>query len=54
MLDSVGKIVDRMSELKGLASQDPMKSEQDRASYNNEFKDLQVQLYDISNEVQWC
>jgi flagellin len=48
MLDSVGKIVDRMSELKGLASQDPMKSEQDRASYNNEFRDLQIQLYDIS------
>ena len=48
MLDSVGKIIDRMSELKGLASQDPMKSSQDRASYNNEFKDLQVQLYDIS------
>jgi flagellin len=48
MLDSVGKIIDRMSELKGLASQDPMKSTQDRASYNNEFKDLQVQLYDIS------
>ena len=48
MLDTVGKIVDRMSELKGLASQDPMKSAQDRASYNNEFKDLQVQLHDIS------
>ena len=48
MLDTVGKIVDRMSELKGLASQDPMKSDQDRASYNNEFKDLQSQLYDIS------
>ena len=48
MLDSVGKIVDRMSELKGLASQDPMKSDQDRASYNNEFRDLQIQLYDIS------
>jgi len=48
MLESVGKIVDRMSELKGLASQDPMKSAQDRASYNNEFQDLQVQLYDIS------
>lgn len=48
MLNSVGKIVDRMSELKGLASQDPMKNAQDRASYNNEFKDLQVQLYDIS------
>ena len=44
-----------MSELKGLASQDPMKSAQDRASYDNEFKDLQVQLYDISHdEVQWC
>ena len=48
MLDTVGKIIDRMSELKGLASQDPMKSDQDRASYNNEFKDLQTQLYDIS------
>ena len=47
MLDSVGKIIDRMSELKGLSSQDPMKSSQDRASYNNEFKDLQAQLYDI-------
>jgi flagellin len=48
MLDTVGNIIDRMSELKGLASQDPMKSSQDRASYNNEFKDLQTQLYDIS------
>jgi len=50
MLDTVGKIIDRMSELKGLSSQDPMKSEQDRASYNNEFKDLQAQLYDISKQ----
>jgi len=50
MLDTVGRILDRMSELKGLASQDPMKSEQDRASYNNEFKDLQVQLYNISQQ----
>jgi len=50
MLDTVGRIVDRMSELKGLASQDPMKSEQDRASYNNEFRDLQVQLYNISQQ----
>ena len=50
MLDTVGKILDRMSELKGLASQDPMKSDQDRASYNNEFKDLQVQLYSISQQ----
>jgi flagellin len=50
MLDTVGRIVDRMSELKGLASQDPMKSAQDRASYDNEFKDLQLQLYDISQQ----
>jgi flagellin len=48
MLDTVGKIIDRMSELKGLASADPMKSDQDKASYNNEFKDLQAQLHDIS------
>jgi flagellin len=48
MLETAGKIVDRMSELKGVASQDPMKSEQDQASYDNEFRDLQMQLYDIS------
>ena len=48
MLETVGNIIDRMSELKGLASQDPMKSDQDKASYDNEFRDLQVQLYDIA------
>ena len=50
MLETAGKILDRMSELKGLASQDPMKSETDKYSYNNEFKDLQLQLYAISQE----
>ena len=50
MLETVGKILDRMSELKGLASQDPMKNDMDRFSYNNEFKDLQLQLYAISKE----
>ena len=50
MLETVGKIIDRMSELKGLAGQDPMKSEMDKYSYNNEFKDLQMQLYSITNE----
>ena len=50
MLETAGKILDRMSELKGLASQDPMKSESDKYSYNNEFKDLQLQLYAISQE----
>ena len=50
MLDTVGKIIDRMSELKGLASQDPMKSSADRESYNNEFKDLQAQLHSIAKQ----
>jgi flagellin len=50
MLETVGNIIDRMSELKGLSSQDPMKSEQDKATYNNEFRDLQVQLWDISQQ----
>jgi flagellin len=48
ILDTVGKIVDRMSELKGLSSQDPMKNDLDRNTYNNEFKDLQMQLYAVS------
>ena len=48
VLDGVGKIVTRMSELKGLGSQDPMKSSQDIESYNFEFRDLQRQLYDMS------
>ena len=37
-----------MSELKGMATQDPMKSSQDIESYNNEFVDLQKQLRDIA------
>ena len=48
LLETAGRIVMRMSELKGFASQDPLKSDSDIASYNNEFKDLQVQLYQIS------
>jgi flagellin len=50
MLDTVGQIIDRMSALKGLAAADPMKSNADRESYNNEFKDLQAQLYSISQQ----
>jgi len=48
LLHTAGQVVARMSELKGLASQDPMKGAQDIASYNNEFKDLQLQLYNLS------
>ena len=48
LLDTTSKIIMRMSELKGYATQDPLKGESDIASYNNEFKDLQYQLYQIS------
>jgi flagellin len=51
MLNTAGRIVGRMAELKGMATQDPMKSAQDVASYDNEFRDLQVQLYQISQQT---
>jgi flagellin len=51
MLTTAGRIVGRMAELKGMATQDPMKSAQDIASYNNEFTDLQVQLHQISQQT---
>ena len=43
------RIVGRMAELKGMATQDPLKSSQDVESYNNEFRDLQKQLRDITS-----
>jgi len=48
VLEGAGRIVTRMAELKGLGAQDPMKSSQDIESYNLEFRDLQRQLYDMS------
>jgi len=51
MLETAGRIVNRMAELKGMATQDPMKSAQDVLSYDNEFRDLQVQLYQISQQT---
>jgi flagellin len=51
ILSSASKIINRMNELKSLASQDPMKSTQDIASYDNEFRDLQVQIYQMSNQT---
>ena len=47
ILDSAGKIMDRMAELKSL-SQDVLKNSSDIANYNSEFKSLQVQLYQIA------
>ena len=37
-----------MTELKTLAAQDPIKSAQDVINYNGEFKDLQSQLFAVS------
>ena len=48
-LQAAARIVDRMAELKSL-SLDVMKSSSDRANYSTEFKALQQQLYQISQE----
>jgi flagellin-like hook-associated protein FlgL len=47
VLESAGKILDRMAELKAL-SQDVLKNDSDIANYNSEFRNLQVQLYQMS------
>ena len=47
VLESSGMILDRMAELKAL-SQDVLKNDSDIANYNAEFKNLQVQLYQMS------
>ena len=48
ILESAGKIVDRMAELKAL-SQDVLKNTSDIANYNSEFTNLQLQLKDMAN-----
>jgi len=50
VLSAAGRILDRMIELKGM-SQDMLKNEFDNATYNNEFQELQVQLYDMSQQT---
>ena len=47
ILNSSGKIMDRMAELKSL-SQDVLKNSSDIANYNSEFRNLQVQLHQIA------
>ena len=47
VIESSGKILDRMAELKAL-SQDVLKNDSDIANYNAEFKNLQVQLHQMS------
>ena len=48
VLQAAGKIVNRMIELKGL-SDDVMKNASDVENYNREFKDLQMQIYDMAS-----
>ena len=48
VLQAAGKIVNRMIELKGL-SDDVMKNASDVENYNREFKDLQMQIYDMGS-----
>jgi flagellin len=48
ILESAGKIVDRMAELKAL-SQDVLKNTSDIANYNSEFANLQLQLKDMAD-----
>ena len=50
VLSAAGRIMDRMIELKGM-SQDMLKNEFDNATYNNEFQELQVRLYDMSQQT---
>lgn len=47
VLSGAGEILDRMSELKSLYH-DVMKNDTDKASYDKEFRDLQVQLFDMT------
>ena len=44
---NVGQVMNRMIELKGL-SQDVLKNSSDNDNYNKEFRNLQVQLYDMA------
>ena len=53
MLETIGRMVSRMAELKGMATQDPMKSSQDVESYNNEFRDLQKTMRHQYVHLQW-
>ena len=50
VLEGSASIISRMGELKAL-SQDVLKNDSDIANYNAEFKNLQVQLYQISQET---
>ena len=48
VLANASKVMNRMIELKGL-SQDVLKNSSDNDNYNREFRNLQVQLFEMGN-----
>ena len=48
--EAAGRIVDRMIELKGM-SQGVMKNNFDNATYENEFRDLQIQVHAMAQQT---
>ena len=50
ILEAAGRIVDRMIELKGM-SQGVMKNNFDNATYENEFRDLQIQVHAMAQQT---
>jgi flagellin len=51
ILNNAQSVLTRMTELKALGTNDPMKSDQDIDAYNNEFQNLQRQLYQLSQKT---
>jgi len=49
LLETMGNILTRMSELKGLHSDDPLKDTSEKAAYENEYNDLAAQLVEIKD-----
>ena len=49
LLKTAGDIITRISELKGLHSDDPLKSTSNQTSYNTELRDLVAQLDDMKS-----
>ena len=49
LLETAGNIITRISELKGLHSDDPLKSSANQTAYNTELTDLVAQLNDMKS-----
>ena len=49
LLQTAGQVITRISELKGLHGDDPLKSDPNREAYDNELVDLKSQLTDMTS-----